>query len=97
LYGSFNAILYDQQIPKFEVYRSPLLEDISAEDANALYESEIMFETCDSCDKLDDKIMLPNLRIGDYLMVRNFGAYTLSAATDFNGINMTKPKIFYIS
>jgi ornithine decarboxylase len=97
LYGSFNAILYDQQMPKFEVYRSPALEDVSGEDKDALYESEIMFETCDSCDKLDDKIMLPKLRIGDYLMVRNFGAYTLSAATDFNGINMTKPKVFYIS
>jgi len=96
LYGSFNAILYDQQMPKFEVYRSPALEDVSSEEQDVLYESEIMFETCDSCDKLDDKIMLPNLRIGDYLMVRDFGAYTLSAATDFNGINMTKPKIFYL-
>ena len=94
LYGSFNAILYDQQMPKFEVYRSPALEDVDG--GEVLYESEIMFETCDSCDKLDEKIMLPKLRIGDYLMVNNFGAYTLSAATDFNGINMTKPKIFYL-
>jgi ornithine decarboxylase len=95
LYGSFNAIIYDQQIPAFEVYRNPLLqEDV---DENCLYDSEIMFETCDSCDKMEEKLMFPRLRIGDYLMVKNFGAYTLSAATDFNGINMTKPKIFYLS
>lgn len=93
LYGSFNAIIYDQQIPSFEVYRNPTLDRV---DDKELIESEIMFETCDSCDKLDNRLMLPKLRVGDYLMVRNFGAYTLSAATDFNGINMTKPKIFYV-
>jgi ornithine decarboxylase len=97
LYGSFNAILYDQQMPSFEVYRSPFLSDVGDEESGVLCESEIMFETCDSCDKLEGKVMLPRLRIGDYLMVKNFGAYTLSAATDFNGINMTKPKIFYIT
>lgn len=94
LYGSFNAIIYDQQTPQFEVYRNPLLEPTT--DDNEVFESEVMFETCDSCDKLENKLMLPKLRIGDYLMVRNFGAYTLSAATDFNGINMTQPKIFYV-
>lgn len=93
LYGSFNAIIYDQQIPNFEVYRNPMLEKVDNEE---LLESEIMFETCDSCDKLDNKLMLPKLRVGDYLMIRNFGAYTLSAATDFNGINMTNPMIFYV-
>lgn len=96
LYGSFNAILYDQQIPDFEVYRSPFLEPITQECVEELYESEIMFETCDSCDKMENRIMLPKLRVGDYLMVKNFGAYTLSAATDFNGINMTNPQIFYV-
>jgi ornithine decarboxylase len=93
LYGSFNAIMYDQQVPVFEVYRNPCLPIIQDEE---YHESEIMFETCDSCDKMENKLMLPKLRIGDYLMVKNFGAYTLSAATDFNGINMTKPQIFYI-
>lgn len=93
LYGSFNAIIYDQQIPRFQVFRSPILDPVEDE---RLVESEIMFETCDSCDRMDDKLMLPKLRVGDYLMVEDFGAYTLSAATDFNGINMTKPKIFYV-
>jgi ornithine decarboxylase len=93
LYGSFNAIIYDQQIPSFEVYRNPMLDTVDDEE---LVESEIMFETCDSCDKFDNRLMLPKLRVGDYLMVPNFGAYTLSAATDFNGINMTKPKMFYV-
>lgn len=107
LYGSFNAILYDQQVPQFEVFYNPALPfvddleddvfDVGVEDEEPkVYQSEIMFETCDSCDKVENKIWLPKLRVGDYLMVRNFGAYTLSAATDFNGINMTKPKIFYI-
>jgi ornithine decarboxylase len=99
LYGSFNAIIYDQQIPQFEVFQNPALPYVMEDNEDEypkLYESEIMFETCDSCDRFDNKLWLPKLRIGDYLMVRNFGAYTLSAATDFNGINMTNPMIFYI-
>jgi ornithine decarboxylase len=93
LYGSFNAIMYDQQVPEFEVYRNPFLPETCEDE---VCESEIMFETCDSCDKMEQTLMLPKLRVGDYLMVRNFGAYTLSAATDFNGINMTKPQMFYV-
>ena len=41
-------------------------------------------------------IMLPELRNGDWLMFPNAGAYTVAGACDFNGINMTRPKTFYV-
>jgi ornithine decarboxylase len=94
LYGSFNSILYDKQIPAFEVYRNPMMKKIIDDEYN---NSTVMFETCDSCDIYPWTVNLPsNMRIGDYLMVRDFGAYTLAGACNFNGINMMTPKIFYI-
>ena len=41
-------------------------------------------------------IDLPELRNGDWLMFPNAGAYTVAGACDFNGINMTRPKTFYV-
>lgn len=94
LYGSFNAVIYDKQTPVFEAYRNPLFESIEDAPHEA---STLMFETCDSYDKYPELVSLPaNLRIGDYLIIKDFGAYTLSGACDFNGINMTRPKIFYV-
>jgi ornithine decarboxylase len=93
LYGSFNCVLYDGQVPNFEALRNPLLEIYDG--GNDLEESVINFQTCDSADRLGC-VRLPYLRVGDFLMVRSFGAYTLAGACDFNGINFTNPKIFYI-
>lgn len=92
LYGSFNCILYDHQHPEVHVLR-----DVDAEEER--YESIVWGATCDSADKLNvgsQAIQLPKLNTGDWLMFPNFGAYTIAGATDFNGINMTKPKVFYV-
>jgi ornithine decarboxylase len=45
-------------------------------------------------DKIQTDIELPELEIGEWCFVRNFGAYTTAAASDFNGF--TKKKAFYI-
>lgn len=95
LYGSFNCILYDGQIPIYKVLRNPIMDKY--EQSNETQESTLFASTCDSADCLSESIKLPFLRIGDFLMVETFGAYTLSGACDFNGINMTNPKIFYIN
>jgi ornithine decarboxylase len=87
LYGSFNCIIYDGQKPIFEVLRNPL---------DQKHDSYIHFSTCDSLDSFGE-VQLPKLNNGDYLFIRNFGAYTLSGSCDFNGINMMHPDIFYIT
>lgn len=40
--------------------------------------------TCDSIDVIDEDIDLPELEVGDLLVARMMGAYTLASATEFN-------------
>ena len=94
LYGSFNCILYDGQKPTFEVLRHPLLKNEYSD--NTKHESVIFGQTCDSADRIG-RVNVPYLRNGDYLMIPNFGAYTVAGGCNFNGINMMNPKIFYIN
>lgn len=41
--------------------------------------------TCDSMDKVCDNVRLPQMNVGDWLYFPEFGAYTLSASSSFNG------------
>lgn len=95
LYGSFNCILYDGQNPEYQVVRSPLLPELEESQVKS-YKSTVWGPTCDSADCVYKDVMLPQLRNGDWLMFPNAGAYTVAGACDFNGINMTKPRTFYV-
>jgi ornithine decarboxylase len=81
LYGVFNNIVFDKATPVFEVL-NPLKEN------QALYKSVIFGQTCDSMDKVADGIMLPELVCGNWLIIRNHGAYTIAAASRFNGFEL---------
>ncbi len=94
LYGSYNCIIYDDQIPTYEIVRNPLLDNNF--DDKILYETTLFGSTCDSLDKLAT-IKLPELRNGDFILNNRFGAYTIAGATDFNGINLTNIPIYYIN
>ncbi|XP_034047245.1 ornithine decarboxylase-like [Thalassophryne amazonica] len=50
-----------------------------------IYKSVIWGPTCNSNDKLTDNSWLPELQVGDWLLVDNMGAYTISLVTEFNG------------
>ncbi len=52
--------------------------------------------TCDSMDCVFKDVMLPQLRVGDWLLFPHFGAYTLAGATNFNGIQNANPRLLYI-
>ena len=93
LYGSFNCIIYDNQNPSFDILRNPLLDKNYS---NTLCKSTIYGLSCDSIDVIKENTEMPLLRVDDFLMVNNFGAYTLSSSCNFNGLPLTKPKIFYI-
>jgi len=84
LYQSFNCILYDHSI---------LLKE-SDEDHEGKrtqgaivpkYPSLIFGQTCDGLDTICKDIHLPELRVGDWLVVPNMGAYTNGASSSFNG------------
>lgn len=76
LYGSFNCIYFD--------HYSPTILPFNERDGK-LYKSTLFGPTCDSMDTIYDEIMLPELSVGDWIYVENFGAYTVAAASSFNG------------
>ncbi len=56
-----------------------------------LVSSSVWGPTCDSIDKICMKTMLPErLQTGDWLGFDNMGAYTICAASQFNGFQVSK-------
>jgi len=78
VYGIFSNIPFDGFRPDFEhiapdAHRRPL-------------EPTTLFgRTCDSADCIVEDTLLPTLRVGDRLRVRNMGAYTVVSSSEFNG------------
>jgi ornithine decarboxylase len=78
VYGSFNCIIFDHQEP--DLIPVKMMENA------AVWPSQIFGNTCDSLDEIKKNVLLPELQVGDFLYVKNFGAYTSSAKSDgFNG------------
>lgn len=86
VYSSFSNIPFDGQKPVFKL----LGEDNARRQAFAT----LFGHTCDSADCIAEDIVLPELRVGDYLEVSNMGAYTIVSASKFNGFPM--PVRFYM-
>lgn len=61
---------------------------------NTLYASTVFGPTCDSIDVIARSILLPKLKVGDWLYFQNMGAYTSAAASTFNGFTPTES--FYV-
>jgi ornithine decarboxylase len=78
LYGLFNNIIFDKAVPQLELLNS-------VDKSKPLYRSVIFGQTCDSMDKIADGIELPELVCGNWIFVRNHGAYTNASASSFNG------------
>jgi ornithine decarboxylase len=94
LYGSMNCILYDKHVPNYSVLRYTSHSNTNKEEEE---KADVWGSTCDSMDKVLSSANFPkHLKLGDFIRFDNFGAYTLSGACDFNGINFTNPAIFYI-
>ena len=86
IYGSFNI----RNLDGIKVQPKILT---CSEDGDKLDGSSIWGPTCDSIDCLFEQIYLPKLKCGDWLYYDNFGDYTISSGTNFNGFD--KPKIYY--
>lgn len=76
MYGSFNCVHFDHAKPNICPFN---------ERDGKRFKSKIFGPTCDSMDKITDEILLPELAIGEWCYVENFGAYTCAAASGFNG------------
>jgi ornithine decarboxylase len=102
VYNSFNCIIFDCYIPDFK----PLMKgsDKTSLDKlvegfkppyNTVYSTRVFGYSCDSMDLLAENVMLPNLYVGDWVYLENFGAYTYSASSSFNGFQSTQD-FFYL-
>jgi len=59
-----------------------------------LFASTIFGPTCDSIDVISRSVLLPQLNVGDWLYFQNMGAYTMAAASNFNGFDLSEK--FYV-
>ena len=84
IYGSFNCIYFD--------HKTPLILPFNERNEKKMYKSKIFGPTCDSIDLIANEIMLPELVIGEWVYVENFGAYTTAASSSFNGFITTDYK-----
>ena len=94
VYGAFNCILFDHQTVHPRVLCLNGSFHVSSDIAADQCLSSVWGPTCDSIDCVCPTTMLPNqLKVGDWLAFDNMGAYTICAASQFNGFE--KSKIVY--
>lgn len=86
VYHSFNCTIFDCCVPNIR----PVIER-----EPDVYCSRVYGYTCDSMDLLLDNVLMPNMNVGDWVYVSNFGAYTYSAGSQFNGFQTTQD-FFYV-
>lgn len=86
LYGSFNCVLYDHQA----VHPIPLNPCVGDGQTKV---SSVWGPTCDGFDQVMKAVRLPELSVGDWLTWETMGAYTRSAAGNFNGFSAPGVKV----
>lgn len=80
IYGSFSCIIADGATPIINIYNK---EDVCI----PTFESDVYGCTCDSIDIIFKDIQLPILEEGTWLYFYDFGAYTKSCSSSFNGFS----------
>ncbi|SAL97822.1 hypothetical protein [Absidia glauca] len=90
MYGAFNCILFDHQVvtPRVLSRNGRYLYGQNLDETN--FECSVWGPTCDSIDCLNKSTYLPLLEEGDWLYWENMGAYTICAASQFNGFKISK-------
>ena len=96
MYGAFNCILFDHQTPQPYVlahngsFHVPLSVSSSASSTRTARAS-VWGPTCDALDCVCAAAALPGtLQVGDWLGWENMGAYTVCAASGFNGFEVSR-------
>ena len=77
LYGSFSGKMYDHADYTLMAERG---QD------RPVHPCVVAGPTCDSIDVVAKDQPLPDLQVGDLLLVPTMGAYTCASATNFNGL-----------
>jgi diaminopimelate decarboxylase len=88
VYGSFNCIYFD--------HGKPVILPFNERDGK-MFKSILFGPTCDSIDLISENVMLPELAIGEWVYVENFGAYTSASSSGFNGFKTSVCKYIFKS
>ena len=87
VYGGFSGQMYDHAI-------YPLAPLKPFDPTGEFHSSVLAGPTCDSIDVVAEDIELPEMFIGDVLVSKKMGAYTIVSATEFN--YYPKPKVVVV-
>ncbi|TDL25554.1 ornithine decarboxylase [Rickenella mellea] len=88
VYGAFNCILFDHQV--VHPYVLSMGGSFHLPSPVILRASSVWGPTCDSIDCVCPVTQLPaQLSVGDWLAFENMGAYTICAASQFNGFEIS--------
>jgi ornithine decarboxylase len=88
IYGSFGCIYFDHSHPVVLPFN---------ERNDKVHKSRLFGPTCDSIDLISNEIMLPELAVGEWVYVENFGAYTVASSSNFNGFKTNVFKYIFRS
>ncbi|XP_061424903.1 antizyme inhibitor 2-like [Lethenteron reissneri] len=86
-FGSFNFVFFKEKC-------TPPVALKRVEPEEPLFESSVWGPTCDGLDCVMERTQLLELHVGDWLLFRNMGAYTLTLSSGFNGFPL--PNIHYM-
>jgi len=86
IYGAFSNIPFDGFKLAFRL-------DSERTEDRKLVRATVYGRTCDSADLIAENVVIPELRVGDWLSVDNMGAYTIVSGSEFNGFK--KPQRIY--
>jgi len=90
VYGSFNCLLYDHAT----VYCLPLTNEGRMPAIDQTRKCSVWGPTCDGLDRILENVDLPDLDVGQWLVFPDMGAYTVAAASTFNGFQ--KPPLTFV-
>lgn len=83
VYGTFSGQVFDHWLFGLEWFKT-----------GTLYPSRFAGPSCDGIDVINGPLMVPELEIGDRILVQNCGSYTSASATTFNGFSLAPTYIW---
>ncbi|XP_036411447.1 antizyme inhibitor 1b [Megalops cyprinoides] len=88
VYGSFAIKLLEDTIPAPSVHKK------SARGAEPLFVSSLWGPSCDGLDRVVERLLLPELSVGDWVIFSNMGTGSLGEPSSCTAIQ--KPPVYYI-
>lgn len=92
VYGSFSEATFKRFVPNATAFLTT-----AQVSQRSVHSSTIWGPTCDALDLVKKEIQLPELEVGEWMVFHEAGAYTITAATTFNGFQMPSTKFFVSS